>query len=73
MYTRQKNLFALSAMAAALLLSGCANKLVIASHARLTTLDPITSTAYVTRSHGYMVYDTLFALDENLRQRPQMA
>jgi len=73
MYTRQKTLFALSAMAAALLLSGCANKLVIASHARLTTLDPITSTAYVTRSHGYMVYDTLFALDEDLRQRPQMA
>ncbi|MHA6478850.1 ABC transporter substrate-binding protein [Stutzerimonas sp. KH-1] len=69
---QKKMLFTLSAMAAALLLAGCADKLVIASHARLTTLDPVTSTAYVTRSHGYMVYDTLFALDEELRQRPQM-
>ncbi len=72
MYQRRM-LFTLSTMAAALLLAGCADKLVIASHARLTTLDPVTSTAYVTRSHGYMVYDTLFALDEDLRQRPQMA
>lgn len=68
-----RKLFTLSALAAAVLLSGCADKLVVASHARLTSLDPVTSTAYVTRSHGYMIYDTLFALDENLTPRPQMA
>lgn len=68
-----KKLFTLSAMAASVLLAGCADKLVVASHARLTSLDPVTSTAYVTRSHGYMIYDTLFALDENLTPRPQMA
>ncbi|MCW3149328.1 ABC transporter substrate-binding protein [Stutzerimonas stutzeri] len=73
MHHMKKKLFTVSAIAAALLLTGCADKLVVASHARLTNLDPVTSTAYVTRSHGYMVYDTLFALDENLRQRPQMA
>ena len=26
-------------------------------------LDPIWTTAYITRNHGYMVFDTLFALD----------
>src|SRR4051812_21571665 len=29
----------------------------------LKVLDPIWSTAYTTRNHAYMVYDTLFALD----------
>ncbi len=38
----------------------------------LKNLDPIFTTAHVTRDHGYMVYDTLFAMDENLVARPQM-
>ena len=29
----------------------------------LTILDPIWTTAYITRNHGYMVFDTLFAPD----------
>ena len=29
-------------------------------------LDPIWTTAYIVRNHGYMIYDTLFALDGNL-------
>ena len=33
-------------------------------HADLKILDPIWTTAYITRNHGYMIYDTLFALDE---------
>jgi len=41
-------------------------------HADLKNIDPIWTTAYITRNHGYMVYDTLFALDENLKPRPQM-
>jgi peptide/nickel transport system substrate-binding protein len=40
--------------------------------ADLRSLDPIWTTAYITRNHGYMVYDTLFALDEHLQPRPQM-
>ena len=32
--------------------------------ADLRSLDPIWTTAYITRNHGYMVYDTLFAIDE---------
>jgi peptide/nickel transport system substrate-binding protein len=44
----------------------------VVPHAPLTALDPIWTAAYVTRNHGYMVYDTLFALDETLKPRPQM-
>lgn len=40
--------------------------------ADLRILDPITTTAYITRNHGYMVYDTLFATDANFHVQPQM-
>ena len=40
--------------------------------ADLRSLDPIWTTAYITRNHGYMVYDTLFALDEHFKPQPQM-
>ncbi len=42
-------------------------------HADLKNHDPIWTTAYITRNHGYMVYDTLFAMDENFEVQPQMA
>ena len=38
----------------------------------LTILDPIQTTAYVTRNHGYLIYDTLFAMDEKFEVKPQM-
>jgi len=38
----------------------------------LRVLDPIWTTSYVTRNHGYCVFDTLFALDENMKAQPQM-
>jgi peptide/nickel transport system substrate-binding protein len=38
----------------------------------LKVLDPIWSTAYITRNHAYLVWDTLFALDEHNQPRPQM-
>src|SRR5579862_1663208 len=40
--------------------------------ADLRSLDPIWTTAYITRNFGYMVYDTLFALDKDLKPQPQM-
>jgi peptide/nickel transport system substrate-binding protein len=40
--------------------------------ADLRILDPIWTTGYITRNHGYMVYDTLFALDANFVPQPQM-
>ncbi len=42
-------------------------------HADLKILDPVWTTAYITRNHGYMIYDTLFATDAGLQIRPQMA
>lgn len=41
-------------------------------HSDLKILDPIWTTAYITRNHGYMVYDTLFALDAGGTVQPQM-
>jgi peptide/nickel transport system substrate-binding protein len=41
-------------------------------HADLKVLDPIWTTAYISRNHGYMVYDVLFALDAQLHVQPQM-
>ncbi len=35
--------------------------------ADLRSLDPIWTTAYITRNHGYMVYDVLFATDANFK------
>ena len=38
----------------------------------LTVLDPIWTTAYVTRNHGLMVFDTLYGIDSNYAAQPQM-
>ena len=38
----------------------------------LRVLDPMWTTAYATRNHAYMVFDTLFALDSKLQPQPQM-
>jgi peptide/nickel transport system substrate-binding protein len=39
----------------------------------VTVLDPIWTTAYVTRNHGYMIFDTLFGTDGAFKPSPQMA
>ncbi|MEO3475350.1 ABC transporter substrate-binding protein [Roseomonas sp. CAU 1739] len=41
--------------------------------ADLANLDPIWTPAAVTNNHGYAIFDTLYALDERLLVRPQMA
>src|SRR5438094_3297892 len=41
--------------------------------ADLRSIDPIWTTAYVTRNFGYLVFDTLFALDKEFKVQPQMA
>nr|WP_294508283.1 ABC transporter substrate-binding protein [uncultured Rhodopila sp.] len=38
----------------------------------LTVIDPVWTTAYNTRNHGYMVFDTLFGMDAQYRIQPQM-
>lgn len=44
----------------------------IVPHSNLAILDPIWTTAYMSRNHGYMIYDTLFGTDENGKVKPQM-
>jgi len=44
----------------------------VVPHSNLAVLDPIWTTAYMSRNHGYMLYDTLFGTDEQGRVKPQM-
>ncbi|MBV8189812.1 MAG: ABC transporter substrate-binding protein, partial [Alphaproteobacteria bacterium] len=49
-----------------------AQTLKVVMHSDLKILDPIWTTAYIQRNHGYMVWDTLFAMDEQFHVKPQM-
>lgn len=42
-------------------------------HSDLRVIDPGITTAYISRDHGYMVYDTLLAMDSDFKVQPQMA
>jgi peptide/nickel transport system substrate-binding protein len=44
----------------------------VVMHSDLKVLDPIWSGAYIVRNYGYLVYDTLFAMDEKFQIKPQM-
>src|SRR5213593_3392899 len=44
----------------------------VVMHSDLKIVDPIWTTAYISRNHGYMIYDTLFATDAKGEIRPQM-
>jgi peptide/nickel transport system substrate-binding protein len=63
----------IAAVAAAMISAASAEKVLrVVPHADLKNVDPIWTTAYITRNHGYMVYDTLFAVDEKGEVHPQM-
>ena len=65
---------ALSALAKpALAQPARARTLVFVPQANLTSLDPIWTTATVTRNYAYLVFDTLYGTDDALQPRPQMA
>jgi peptide/nickel transport system substrate-binding protein len=44
----------------------------VVMHSDLKIVDPIWTTAYIVRNHGYMIYDTLFAMDAKGDIKPQM-
>jgi peptide/nickel transport system substrate-binding protein len=52
--------------------SGPQKTLRFIPQADLRSIDPIWTTAYVTRNFGYLVFDTLFALDKDFKPQPQM-
>lgn len=73
--------FALAFLAAAPLAAPVAAKaqglpanrvLRVAPHADLRTLDPVFASIVITRMHGLMIYETLFAWDSRLQPHPQM-
>ncbi len=58
-----------------LLLAGNSNAekvLRVNMHSDLKIVDPIWTTAYMSRNYGYMVYDTLFAMNTKGEVMPQM-
>ena len=50
-----------------------ATTLKFVPQADLAVLDPIWTTTYQTRDHGFLVFDTLFGLDSQFKPQPQMA
>src|ERR1700744_2150183 len=70
---RRKALMALVIWAALSVPAMAQTTLRMVSHADIKILDPIWTTALITRNFGYMIYDVLFAKDEKLNVQPEMA
>src|SRR5215475_10419153 len=62
----------LSALASPVLAAG-SKTITAVMHSDLRIIDPLFTTAYIVRDHGYMVFDTLLATDANFKIQPQMA
>ncbi|MBN8898163.1 MAG: ABC transporter substrate-binding protein, partial [Rhodospirillales bacterium] len=72
---RRRGLLAASAVALAtpsLVRAQSSRVLKFIPQSDLTVVDPVWTTAYNTRNHGYMVFDTLFGMDASYRIQPQM-
>jgi peptide/nickel transport system substrate-binding protein len=72
---RPTRFLALICAFAMILTSGVAfaqTTLRVVMHSDLKIVDPIWTTAYIVRNHGYLVYDTLFAMDAKGEIKPQM-
>ncbi|MDF3060372.1 MAG: ygiS [Microvirga sp.] len=72
MNMRWKLTAAAVALAASTALAQAQTTLRVVMHSDLKIVDPIWTTAYITRNHGYMIYDTLFSMDEKGEIKPQM-
>jgi peptide/nickel transport system substrate-binding protein len=69
---RWKVAFAAMALAASAGTATAQKTIKAVMHSDVKIVDPIWTTAYITRNHGYMIYDTLFAMDEKGEVKPQM-
>jgi peptide/nickel transport system substrate-binding protein len=58
--------------APALAQASAARTLRFIPHANLGAVDPVATSGYIVRNYGFMVYDTLYAVDTEFRVRPQM-
>lgn len=50
-----------------------AQTVTVVMQSGLRVLDPVMTTAFLTRDHGYMIYDTLLGTDAQFKVQPQMA
>lgn len=50
-----------------------ANTLRVFVHANLQILDPVWTTAFISGRHGYLMCDTLYAMNSRFKPLPQMA
>jgi peptide/nickel transport system substrate-binding protein len=71
-FRRSRIVAAALAAVAALAVPAAAQTLRAAMHSDLKVVDPIWTSALISVDHGYMIYDTLFALDDELAVQPQM-
>ena len=69
---RRRTLLAAALAMPAIGRSAEASVLRIVPASDLAALDPVWTTAPVVRNHAYMVFDTLYAMDAELRIQPQM-
>jgi len=74
---RRRDLFAVATAAAALprpsLGQGAAARVLkFVPQSDLTVIDPVLTTAYVTRNHSFLIYDQLYGYDSELMPKPQM-
>jgi peptide/nickel transport system substrate-binding protein len=60
------------ATAPAITRAASATTLKFVPQSDVTVIDPIWTTAYVTRNHGFMIFDTLYGIDGNFKTQPQM-
>ncbi len=75
--TRVRSLMAGALMASTALVGASAawaeTTITAVMHSGLRVLDPVITTAHITRNHAYMIYDVLVAVDGNFAPQPQMA
>jgi peptide/nickel transport system substrate-binding protein len=63
---------AVSLLAPAIAMGAAASTLKFIPQSDLTILDPVVTTVYTARNHGFMVFDTLFGMNSQYHMEPQM-
>jgi len=70
---RRAQVLALALLTSMATLAQAQSVLRIRLDGELKEIDPVWTSSYPVRNHGYLVYDTLFATDAAYRVQPQMA
>jgi peptide/nickel transport system substrate-binding protein len=60
------------AIASPAIAQGGTGTIKVVLQTQLKILDPVLTPAYSTRNHGYLIYDTLFSMDDKSVPQPQM-